>query len=401
MIFATSNANITNEFVKSNQDISVTDSNDLFDVYYYNNCDDSSPEELKNVRGVVFTKEGDLVMRSFGYTPEYSTDNLVQIPNFQKCICFESQEGALIRLFCHESKWYVATHRKLDAYHSKWSSKYSFGEMFENAIRHLHGTNSTIHDWIGEVEHSEDIINKFFTKLNPAHQYMFLIRNSEENRIVCINPDTPTVYYAGSFWNQGNTFGFDDIPIEKPRQLEFNSIDELKNFVDNCEYTAIQGVIVFTPENRIFKVLNSTYLEYYNIRDNCPSVKFRYLQLRNDPRKVEQLKILYPKYIPDFEKYENIIETLAKQIHQSYIARFVNKHYSKISSDLYMVTRICHGMHIANRNVKVTLDLVKEILNRQSDVYLNRVIKEYLFEQKRISTTDTSVEAVAVEQLDE
>jgi len=403
MAFATSSINLTYDFVSNNQNIVITDNNEEtgLKVYYYNECDETCSEELKNTRGVVFDNEGKIVMKSFGFTPEYSTkdfdlikeatssgfnnspfeydeeSNMFKLSSVPGVLVFESEEGSLIRLFNYKGKWYVATHRKLDAYHSKWSSKVSFGSVFESAITYLYNNNTNnFKDWIGETENFE--MQQFFDKLNPEHQYTFLLRNTRDNRIVCQEPSVPTVYYVGSFWNSGNSYGFDTIPISTPRRPMLNTTEELVQYVDSVNPNVIQGVIIVTTDNKIFKVINDSYNELYSIRDNCPSVKFRYLQVRNNPGLKSQLVKLYPNFQEEFKKYELAILAIAREIHNAYMARFVNKQYRKVSPDLYVVIKICHGMHIADRNLKITYQKVLETLNSQSAVYLNRIIKTHL-----------------------
>lgn len=401
MAFAVSNVNLTHEYVSENSNVSVTDSNEEgLKVYYYNECDESSDENIKNTRGVVFDKDGKIVMKTFGFTPEYSVKDYNLINNVvlngidnsmftynsdtnmfelsdKGVIIFESEEGSLIRVFNYNEKWYISTHRKLDAYHSKWSSKVSFGAVFESAITHLYNTSEGFKDWVGELGENK-LIDQFLTKLNPEHQYTFLLRNTKENRIVCKEPDHPTVYYVGSFWNEGNSFGFDAIPISTPRRPLLNSTDEIVKFVESCDPNSIQGVIIVTKDNKIYKIMNDSYNELYSVRDNCPSVKFRYLQVRTNPVLKQQLIKLYPNFVSEFNKYESVILEIAKEIHNAYISRFVNKQYRKVSPDLYVIIKICHGMHIADRNVKITFPKVLETLNKQSGVYLNRIIKTHL-----------------------
>jgi hypothetical protein len=415
MSFANSNINLTHEFVCSSEsNITVTDSNDIgLKVYYYNECDDETSEEIKNTRGVVFDNEGNVVMRTFGYTPEYSatrdfdiidkvlsegintsqlvyneSDNMFKFEESKGAIIFESEEGSLIRIFNYQDKWYVATHRKLDAYHSKWSSRVSFGEVFESAINYLYINNiDNFGDWVGEPseEQEQSIMTRFFSKLDKTHQYTFLLRNTRDNRIVCKEPEHPTTYYVGSFWNSGNSFGFDAIPIRTPRRPLVKSTEELVKFVESSNPNKIQGVIIITTDNKIFKVMNDSYNELYGVRDNCPSVKFRYLQVRNNPALKEQLIRLYPNFSQTFTQYEQTLKTIAREIHNAYMARFVNKQYKKVSPDLYVVIKICHGQHIADRNVKITYQKVYDVLNNQSPVYLNRVIKTHLHQTSSIS----------------
>ena len=77
--------------------------------------------------------------------------------------------------------------------------------------------------------------------------------------------------------------------MEKPKEVYFNNVDEIINYVGENGFERIQGLIVFTPD-KIFKILNKKYKEFFNVRGNEPSIKYRYLQVRMNS---EQLNKLY------------------------------------------------------------------------------------------------------------
>ena len=117
--------------------VKIFDSNDNVSLYCYTDCNIEDSFKLKQCRGVVFDKEGNLVMKAFPFTAEFThdqTEELEQtIQDVSNCVCYDSHEGVLIRVFYHE-KWYASTQRRLDAFRSKWASKESFGHSFKVAL---------------------------------------------------------------------------------------------------------------------------------------------------------------------------------------------------------------------------------------------------------------------------
>ena len=353
---------------------------------YKEGTDTDSASTVRQTRGVVF--DGDnVVMKTFGHTPEFNEFDAASIAlslgehTIPDCMIFESREGALIRVFSHKSKWYVATHRKLDAFRSKWSSRESFGSIFERALIHHYSIDKEFASMVGEAGASDPtlILKLFLDKLDPEYTYTFLISNTEENRIVCEAPQYPVAYYAGSFSPSGNAYTmFDEIPLPRPQRLFFANAAELCEHVKKSNPRLVQGVLIVSPRLETFKVTSSEYQYLYQLRGNCPSIKFRYLQLRNSGSLLTNFMNLYPLFRGDFAQYETVLQDIARNIHSSYIARFVKKQFVKVSPDEYRVIRDCHGRHISDRSFKVTFDEVQKALTRLTPVTLNRMIKNFL-----------------------
>ena len=272
-----------------------TDAEKGLDLFCYMRCNDDDDRIVKECRGVVFHGD-DIVIQSFNYTPEFTERDGEKLEellknNFNDCIFFDSHEGALLRIFHYDGKWFVSTHRRLDAFHSKWASKKSFGTMFVNALESEIMLNK---EFAKFIEGEGDILDRFCAKLDPKRHYMFLVRNTVDNRIVCRAPKRPLVYHVGTFENPGNNLVFDsDLPMPVPRGHKFRNLDDMLDYVYNVDPAALQGIIVFAPNNLQYKVLNTEYSELFKIRGNEPSIKYRYLQIRMNQRERDQLWGLY------------------------------------------------------------------------------------------------------------
>lgn len=386
--------------------LSDSDLDAKLDLFCYNKCNNNDPDLVKNCRGVVFNGEN-IVLRGFPYTEEYTTksssfnvlENIMK-ESWDSYRFYESREGALIRVFYWQTKWYVSTHRKLDAFRSKWASKESFGQMFNDALEALQDSgdenfiNHMNQDHMNQdhmdqnhMDQDETITNKFLNTLDKNYQYMFLVLNSYDNRIVCAAPDKPTVYHVGTIPLSNSNPQIPehkcildhDIGIPFSKELKFSNIEDMKSYIDGLNYENYQGVIIFnTKLNKQYKLFNQDYYDLFNIRGNEPSVKYRYLQIRQDKDMVDKLYYLYPKYADAFDDYENTLYECAKKINKNYIDRFIKKKYVTVPKEDFLVMKACHDWHLEDREKnRISLRKVIDTLNEQTPSCLNRIIRRF------------------------
>jgi len=353
------------------------------ELFCYVRCEPTDVGLIRECRGVVF-HEQEIVMKAFPYTIEYNNSEIEIIDNnitpvFNKCSVYEAQEGALIRMFNFGGKWYTSTHRKLDAFRSKWASRESFGSSFIKALETEVSTNTVLRESLPE---GENVLKRFQTTLDPTKQYMFLVRNTVENRIVCSPPKNPTLYHVGTFVN-GDLVMTEDINIPYPLKLDFNSTTELLEYVSNVDPGVLQGVIVFAPDNKQYKILQKDYQDLFRARGNEPSIKFRYLQVRMNRKQTGMLYYLYPEESKTFDEYENILYEISKSIYRSYVQRFIKKNYVSVPREEFSVIRDCHAWHLKNREEnKINQNKIIEVLNHQSPTNLNKMIRRFKMEKE-------------------
>ena len=191
---------------------------------------------------------------------------------------------------------------------------------------------SRIPDYNKETD-GENVIDLFANKiLDQNKQYMFLLLNNKENRIVCEASENAKIFHVGTFVD-GNLSMSEDICIPYPKKHTFENIDDLLNYVYKVNYKHLQGVIVFAPNNLQFKIFNIDYQYLYNVRGNEPSIKFRYIQVRMNKDFNESLHYLYPEFSKQFEDYENHIYDIAGDITNAYIERFIKKNYVTVPNE--------------------------------------------------------------------
>ena len=363
--------------------IKLVDSDNGLDLFCYIKCESSDSDIIKKCRGVVFNGDKQ-IMNGFPYTYEYMVDNRDEINEqikdiFDKCSFYDAYEGSLIRMFYFGDKWYISTNRKLDANKSRWSSTESFGYYFKQALENeeLNNENFKAH-----LPNEGDIIERFQTILDTTKQYMFLLLNNDQNRIVCLSPNRPTVLHVGTFVN-GVLNMDENVYIPYAKKHNFESLEDICNHVSEVDITKIQGIIVFAPDNTQYKIFNRDYYEYYRVRGNEPSIKFRYLQVRMNKRYNNLLRQLYPNFSDAFDEYENNIYAICKNIYKAYLDRFIRNIYVKVPPEEFKVIRSCHDWHLQNRETnKINLNKVIDIYNEQPATNINKMLRRLYIERK-------------------
>ena len=186
-------------------------------------------------------------MKSFPYTEEYTSNQILDIPelqtDFANCKFYDSYEGTLLRLFYWKDKWFLSTHRKLNAFKTKWATIQSFGILFCDALRHEIKNNLEFSKLFSNYDMNEsDIFEIFKNSLNKNNKYMFLLKNQYNNIIVCDSPSDSYIYHIGTFID-GKLDMKDNIHLDHLSPLYFSNIQEIKTYIDNIDIKKTQGVI--------------------------------------------------------------------------------------------------------------------------------------------------------------
>ena len=251
-----------------------------------------------------------------------------------------------------------------------------FGEMFKKAIEYEYTREgNAIKERIGETE---NVYESFLNSLDKNLKYIFLTRNTFENRIVCQALENDTVYSVGVF-KQDHSFSIEnDSGIPYPTEHTFSSFDELKTYVHDSGFEKTAGIVIFGENNKQWKLLNHEYQKLFDARGNEPSIKFRYLQVRRDSEKTNMLYFLYPKYADIFDEYENALYQVAQTINSNYIKRFIKKKYVTVPKEEYKVMEAAHKWHQENRERnRISINKIIEILNEQPPTNLNTIVRKF------------------------
>lgn len=364
--------------LESNENVRVFDRDEVagLKLYCYTECNNDSDRLLKDTRGLVFHGD-EMVMNSFSFCEEYKAgDEKLEgaLKDFDKWSFYNSLEGSLLRLFYFNDRWYLSTHHRLDAFKSRWSSRSSFGQLFVDALKREYEYG--LRDMF-TLKDDEDIFEAFKNNLDKTEQYVFLLRNTSQNRIVCDAPDKndPRVYHIATFKN--NVLSTSSIPIglyiPQPTKLFFNNLDELNNYVNECDTKKYQGVVCFCGTHCV-KVVSSSYSRLFNIRGNQPSVKYRYLEVRNDPKLKEDFVNLYGDMKDTFNEYERNLNNIAKMIHRYYVNRFVRHQYVMVHKAYFKIMSACHTDYKTTGEI-ITYQKVLDKINCQTASMLNELLK--------------------------
>ena len=350
--------------------ISDTDQEANLDLFCYLGLSPSDEGDIVNCRGVVFNGE-DIVLHAYPHQTELRASDVEgvkealgdDLSNFR---FFDSHEGALIRVFSHGGKWYTSTHRKLDAFRSKWACRESFGTIFKRALSvHL-------------KQDVEGVLDRFYETLDTAKQYYFIVSNTDDNRIVCLAPPTPEIFHVGTTCNGVFTLD-EDVGVPKSGSRTFASVEELCGCVEDLDARYLQGVIGFNTEKGVnYKIQSTDYVDLAEARGNEPSIRFRYLQVRMKEDMRRKLSYLYPKHVDVIDRLENSIYEISKSIYRSYVQRYIKKRFVSVPKEEFAVIRSCHSWHEENRQSnRITLNKVIEVMNEQSATSLNQMVRRY------------------------
>lgn len=368
----------------SDENIKCTDSNGKLNLYNYTECDNNSSPEIKMCRGVIKDLEENIVVQTFGYTDEYVTNDVDiikdRLKNIEDWEIRYSLEGTLLRIFYYDEEWYITTHKKLNAFKSRWSCKDTFGEIFRKSLYEMFGSEAQ----------TDDVLVEFYTQLDKEKIYLFLVRSNQENRIVCQThyvKKNEKIVHVGSFdkefkftLNNGGDEGWVGrlcVPLSPP---PFQTSDEMIEYINNVNHFEYQGLIFFDKNSSDqFKIVNPTYHQLYVLRDNNPNLRFRYLEIRNDPEKVKQLYTLYPRSADIFDEYENIIYKIARMIYHFYVNRYIKNRYITLPREEYLIMKKCHDWYLSDRqNNRIFTNKIKEFLAEEPPLNLYKMIRQFI-----------------------
>ena len=336
-------------------------------------------DEVRRIRGTVIDNRTKRVVHPGGFFPyefteidrekfDQKTTELHQ--NFNDMTVGYSFEGTIIRIFYH-NKWYVSTHRKLDANRSKWGSDKSFKILFESGLQDSYGLT----------------LQQLINRLNLRCHYTFMVMADANTRFVCEVGDGKKVYLVGTN-DPAPSVNIDPLPVPN---VKFETVDCVFNYVKEMTYPfAYQGLLLVHRSGSQYRVINSEYGKLFQVRNNEQSIPFRYLQLKteNASETIDNLKKLFPTYIPIFEQQDVYVDQLADFIHVEYTKRKQNNPIGPIDQHIYLFIK---NRLMQHRNV-FTKNQIKEILWSEKPSYLNQMIRLIKYQNSKKEQTKLVVE---------
>ena len=383
--------------------ILVTDEFENLKLYHYDTCDNFSPEELQSTRGII-KNNSVIVCKTNSFIPEIRTDDVEGIkqfitPNCNKTTSFyEAQEGSILRLWYYKEdenvekhRWFLSTHKRINAFASKWGSRSTYGETFLNCLSKLNlnknskknkswADDSDEDDTNNSTQSSTTIFEKFCNNLNKNFVYNFLIRNTDINRVVVRGYTEPEIFCLGMY---DKTKQFKYIPCDKNfvvpslPSYSYQSLDKMIIDIEKFDINKVSGILLVTSEGKLIKLVNETYDRLFKLRGNVPNILVRYLELRlNEEQKSEYLH-LYNEKNEEFKDIENILTDVSKNVFKKYLARYVYKQFAILPSCQFKIITKLHQLFRSKTITKVTYDEVVKVINTLPSTELYNIIKNY------------------------
>jgi len=368
---------------------SIVDQNEVLDCFHFDDCNLESSDYIKQFRGIVKTKTGDIVCKTFDFTPEINQNEIDIINQHSdfltnpKTRCFISYEATLLRVFYHGDKWYLTTCRKLDAFKSRWGLGESFGDLFIEEIRKI--VSDDVHKIYQETNpySPSDVILQSWANetLNKENVYCFLIRTYVDNRIVCSGFEKANLFCIG--WFNCGRFHFNNdkkigTPVEEVNFSEV-SIDGILQKVTNLDYTKEQGLIFINEEGKCFKILINEYDRLNKLRGNQSNILLRYIELQQegDLSRIKDFVQLYEDKRSIFIEFQDSIDDICLNIFRKYRNRFVRKMVSIAPPEQYYIIRELHEQFLQNKTNIVTPERVQAHVHSLEPLKLLGLYKMY------------------------
>lgn len=371
-----------------------TDKLDNLVCYHFYECNNNSSEEHKQLRGVIKEKETNkIICKTFGFTPEIVENDDENIQRFivpmveAKATCFYSYEGSLLRMFHYDGKWYLSTHRKINAFKSKWGFGKSYGDLFAEYLKRF--------EYFKQFT-NEEVIQKFGTCFEKDQVFVFLITSYKENRIVSNKHlESPNVYIVGQFKQVENDCvfvnNFERLVFMLPNideqddtsiigMIETPEVHDITNPNINIDISEKQGLVLIDSNGNSVKLINKEYADLVALRKNNPNLVLRYIELQqeNNKEKIDKYIKLYDDYVEKFKEYDVIMADIIGNIFRKYRNRFVRKLESIAPPDQYYVIRELHEKYLQDPKNIVTPVRVEQYVKSLKPDRLFGLYTQYL-----------------------
>lgn len=234
--------------------------------------------------------------------------------DWENCRVQEKLDGSICKLFWNKyrNEWQWATNGVLDA-------KNANVEDFKH-VNYL--------DLIEDAWNYKDID---FDNLNKDYTYIFEV----------VDPIMhPVKYDDVALWHIGtrnNITGIElneNIGIQKPKEYDLHSLEEVIKFVESMNQDEVtqEGVVVVDKDWKRIKVKNLTYLQLHYLDNGIITSKEKILKLLNsDDIDINFLIQKFPQYREIFDYYMRAEIELEREV-QTYI-NYVRQTYINIGSD--------------------------------------------------------------------
>jgi DNA-binding Lrp family transcriptional regulator len=376
--------------------ITVSDSDDTFVLEHYKECDENSDVIVKECRGIIKLKStGEVICKTFPFTPEilFGSDKM---QSSVESMCengakfYPSYEGTVLRVWCQEDKWYISTHRKLDANKSRWGSNLTFQKRFVNALLQLNTSSENFANYFKECT-EDNIFEKYTSYLDKDYIYTYLIRTSNDTRIVC-SYENEDLFYVGAFKKGSFDFIFPEVFNVVVPIIPNINIDSFADFItrikDNaaevCNNWRTQGIIAIDKKGNSVKYMNPEYVKWYKVRGNEPILVQAYINKvkSGNVQDINNFMFLY-QHNQEFREYELIMHDVKRNILNNYIRRYIHKKIVAAPPEQHKVLVHLYNLYLKNRQSNVlNHQWIDEQVNRLPTVEIYNLYKQYKYRRE-------------------
>ena len=355
--------------------MNITDKNETMKIWNYKNEEHNEKYEL---RGCITDNEDNIICPSLGHIQEYNIETIEDgnndIKNPKEWLWTYAMEGTMLRLYNYKGEWFLSTHKKISAFQSRWSCKFSFGELFIHILEELFPDRENVYEY-------------FVSNLSKNKMYYFLLRSNYQNRIICLTSSLEAkdkLIYIGSRDNNNLKLNLEEkdeilknLSTFQFIENQFNTFKDVIQFVEETiDPFQYQGLFGYNPETENFvKIMNSKYKDLVKVRGNNHNLRFRYLEIRNDKMLVEKLYMLYPKFTSIFDEYEKLIHKISRKIYRVYVDRYIHMKYITLPKEEYIILRKCNEWFLKNNHIRVKVEEILNIINQENPYYLYKMVQ--------------------------
>ncbi len=286
--------------------VKVFDQVDDMSLVHY--IDEPPHRSLERYRGLILERNPNTdwgspeyveVCKSFPFTPEVSEapENIRE--------AYWSEEGTVLRVFWNNERWYISSHRLIDCTSRKWSSKRTFGELFDDCISR---------------EQLSSVLDKNFV-------YVFLLQHPE-NRIVSTF-ETPRLLHVQTLRSNGEILEETKVFLEHPNIAcpeKVNLEGNLSEMAQNPP-RGKNGILFSLEDGNYAKIVSKEYTRKRNIRGNEPNLCLRYLNLSKLETKEdsEELLRMFPEKRREISEVQEDVASLNSYLYSLYRQRYISK----------------------------------------------------------------------------
>ena len=286
-------------------------------------------------------------------------------------------EGTMINLFYDErvGEWILATKSAVGGNYFYYRTNYggirnkkqkTFQQMLMEAFR---------------MNENGDLSDIFLLDdLPKTHCYSFVLQHPDNHIVLDITE--PRVYCVAVYELLSNdkikAIPINDVErwhcfssgiVEFPKQIYIDSYDALHNSISSIQNSPdLLGVMIMnlnTGERT--KIENPIYYQKKVLRGNNPNLQYQYLCLARI-QKVEEFLYNFPRYKTVFKKFSYDYNELIRNVHTSYLQRYVQKTDIKISEQyLPHIHRIHHNIYIPSLNIETPRIIKRAVVKEYFD----------------------------------